>query len=207
MPAKSAAACPQCAIASGTARCAFAHLRVRAIIAKKVRHDPRLFPRRPSRNRRRTGPAMSLTVMANVEQVRAAGVGAAGQPSQGVDGRHHRADGRLRRAVRSAYRAGAEFRARLGPRRAAGGALLCRHQPLHRERLRRRLRAQSAIATRSRSRRQIRAASPIATPNRPHRRPRRPCCSGATAACCARSTRSARARCWSRAAPSVIELE
>ena len=46
-----------------------------------------------------------------------------------------------------------------------GGALLCRHQPLHGERLCRRLRAQPArdeIAIA----RQIRAASPIAQPNR-----------------------------------------
>ena len=36
------------------------------------------------------------------------------------------------------------FRARLGPGGAAGDALLCRHQPLHRGRLRGGLRAQSA---------------------------------------------------------------
>ena len=48
----------------------------------------------------------------------------------------------------------------------------------------------------------IRAASPIASPNRPHRRPCRPGARGATAACCARSTRWARARCMVEGRPS-----
>ena len=49
--------------------------------------------------------------------------------------------------------------------RAAGDALLRRHQPLDRGRLHRRLRAQSA-ARRGRDRPAIRAASPTAMPNR-----------------------------------------
>src|SRR6202035_708167 len=73
-----------------------------------------------------------------------AGIGTSSQSSESADGRHHRGDRRLCRAFRFAHRAGAEFRARLGPRRAAGGALLCRHQPLDRERLCRGLSAQSA---------------------------------------------------------------
>ena len=48
--------------------------------------------------------------------------------------------------------------------RAAGGALLCGHQPLDRGRVRHRLRAQSA-ARRGEIARALRDASPTATPN------------------------------------------
>ena len=44
--------------------------------------------------------------------------------------------------------------------------MLCRHQPLDRERLCRGLRCSIRIATKSQIARQIRAASPIASPNR-----------------------------------------
>ncbi len=56
------------------------------------------------------------------------------------------------------------LRARLGPRRAAGGALLRRHQPLDRGRLRGRLRAQSR-PRRAGDRARAAPASPTATPN------------------------------------------
>ena len=56
-------------------------------------------------------------------------------------GRHRRADGRLRSAGRAHVERLIEF-VGLGPRRADGGALLRRHQPLDRRRFRR-LRAQS----------------------------------------------------------------
>ena len=65
--------------------------------------------------------------------------------------------------------------------RAAGHALLRRHQPLDRGRLHHRLRAQSAAATRRRSRRTIRAIVDdrhaqhhAGRPCRPHPRPRGP---------------------------------
>ena len=58
------------------------------------------------------------------------------------------------------------LRARLGPRDAAGRALLCRHQPLDRGRLRRRLRAQSRPRRNCRSRRSCADARDTASPNR-----------------------------------------
>jgi len=96
----------------------------------------------------------------------AAGIGAAGQSPENIDGRYYRADGWLCRAFGFAYRAGPEFRARLGPQRPARGPLftpasaarpqvlfaaVCMLNP-HRDEI--------SIA------RQIRAASPIASPNR-----------------------------------------
>ena len=83
-----------------------------------------------------------------------------------------------------------DFRRQLGPRGAHGGALLRRHQPLHRRRLRRRLRAQSQ-ARRARDR-----PGTSAAPRAPRSRtrassPSPTACSSATAAWCARSRPSA----------------
>ena len=74
-----------------------------------------------------------------------------------IDGYHAPAEQHLTELI--------ALRARLGPRSPAGGALLCRHQPLDCRRLRHRLRAQPA-SRRSRDRAQ-RSAAPRrrATPN------------------------------------------
>ena len=112
-----------------------------------------------------TGASHVLTVMANVDQVqRPESVLPANHLKVQMDDITEQMDGFVAPSD-SAYRAGAELRARLGPQRAAGGPLLCRHQPLDRERLCRRLRTQSA-SRRISIARQIRAASPIASPNR-----------------------------------------
>ena len=74
------------------------------------------------------------------------------------------------------------LRARLGPRHAAGGALLCRHQPLDRRRLHRRLRAQSAAATSCTIAQAIRDASRDRDAQRALRRRSPTACSAATAA-------------------------
>ena len=93
---------------------------------------------------RATGASHILTVMANVDQVqRPASVLEANHLRVSMDDITEQMDG-FRAPRGSAYRKGAEFRPQLGPQRADGGALLCRHQPLDRERLRRRLHAQSA---------------------------------------------------------------
>ena len=78
--------------------------------------------------------------------------------------RHHHADRGPDGAGRGAYRAADPLRRRLGPRRAHGGALFCRHQPLDRRRLRRGLRARSA-ARRMQIAWDIRRASRTAMPN------------------------------------------
>ena len=72
---------------------------------------------------------------------------------------------RLHRTAGAARRRSVEFRARLGSPRAGGDALLCRHQPLDRERLRQRLRAQPAPRRGERLAQALRRASPTATPN------------------------------------------
>jgi len=66
-----------------------------------------------------------------------------GQPSRTGHGRHLRRHGRLRHPVRRACHPADRIRARLGSRQADGGALLRRHQPLHRRRLCGGVRAQS----------------------------------------------------------------
>ena len=81
------------------------------------------------------------------------------------------------------------------------GALLCRHQPLDRRRLRGRLRAQSRPR---RARDRAGAAPRLADRDaqHPHRVARRPRCSGATAAWSRRSRRSATGRWPTRASRS-----
>ena len=91
------------------------------------------------------------------------------------------------------YRAAPRLRAGLGPRCAAGGALLRRHQPLHRRAFVTACalnphRDEVVIARQIRERLGERLSEPRASSRWPIRR------SAATAACCARSTRSGRAR-------------
>ena len=115
---------------------------------------------------------------------------AAGKPSHARGRRYRHADGRLHRAGRRARRAADRIRRQLGPRGADGGALLCRHQPLDRRRLCRRLRAQSgARRTGNRAGHQARLAHRAAERARSSRSPT--ACSSATAAWCARSRPSA----------------
>ena len=117
---------------------------------------------RPSRD---TGASHILTVMANVDQVqRPESVVAANHLKVSMDDITEVMDGFLR-AVGPAYREGAEFRPRLGPRRADGGALLCGDKPFDRKRLCRGLHAQST-PRRDRDRPADPRRSPIASPNR-----------------------------------------
>ncbi len=88
-------------------------------------------------------------------------------------GRHPRAGRRLCRALRRARRKAHRLRARLGPVHAAGRALLCRHQPLDRGRVRDRLRAQSRTRGAA-DRAGVAAALPHRVAQPPHRVDRRP---------------------------------
>ena len=90
------------------------------------------------------GASHILTVMANVDQVqRPESVLPANHLKVQMDDITEHLEGFVAPSE-SPYRAGAELRARLGPQRAAGRPLLCRHQPFDRERLCRGLHAQSA---------------------------------------------------------------
>ena len=81
-------------------------------------------------------------------------------------GRHPRAGRRLCRALRGACREAHRLRARLGPGRAAGRALLCRHQPLDRGRFRRPPARSIPDARSCGSRRSCGSAPDTASPNR-----------------------------------------
>ncbi len=115
---------------------------------------------------------------------------AAEKSSLAAAARHFVPARRLRLAGRGARRGSSTIRARLGPPRATGCALLCRHQPLDRKRLCQRLRAQSEIATKRALR--GRCAAPRLPPRRTSASYRLPtACSVATAAWLPRSKRSA----------------